>query len=155
MCYCFHMPSTWCPSGNWTQALWSLPKLTELLNSVQLWDIGVWHNQWPTVGVSVTPRFWHGNSFVLTGIQDCACTFIFWVSGKHGSCSQGHLRTQLGKWNCHELFFRNLKWHAFLLFIKILEEIAATHPIHLKQSDALNYNMAALQNNIWLYSNIS
>ncbi len=119
------MPSTWCPSRNWTQALWSQPKLTELLNSVQLWDRGVWHNQWPTVGCQWPHGFGTGRALcwlAYTGL----CLYVFFlggVSGKHGSCSLGHLRTRLGKCNCHELFFRNLKWHVFLLFIKILEEL--------------------------------
>lgn len=139
--YCFHTPSNWCLSWNWTQPLWSQPKLTKLLNEIQLWDRGVGHTQWPTVGVSVTLQCWHGKSFVLTGIHDCTCKFIFWVSGEHGSCSRGHLRIQLGKFNCHELVFRNLKW---LVFLFIFLYLRGLHPtIYLKQSGALNYNMAA------------
>ncbi len=46
-------------------------------------------------------------------------------------------------------------WNYMFSFYQNIGGVAATHPIHLKQSDALNYNMATLQSNIWLYSNIS
>jgi len=101
---------------------------------------GVGHTQWPTVGVSVTLQCWHGKSFVLTGIHDCTCKYILWVR-EHGSCPQGHLRIQLGKLNCHELFFRNLKWPILFIFY-IWEDCVCNPTLYLKQSGAPNYNMA-------------